>query len=365
MHKEDSSTPMEGTTSVLELENRRLLEPQKHRKRVSFKDEAWVINIPSCEESHVDLRRSVLLTRNAVANGTLTPSRRPSLETFSSRASLHANNDQRSPQAHSGRIISSGHSTNRGPYKSILKTSTPSHQKKDQLHRSQISARHFRDVSARNSVDGYFKQGSARHLLPSKDSVNRLEKDAFTRPLPAKRSPIIPRALGSDNDFSYSKTGRFVSKEYSASGRPAAVELNYNLYHNKRDDTKNTATQLTGDNFNIVGVTYRSVSEMPYFSHITGLANRINEYSSGTKSTLNGQACLEHSSVPKPLNQFNPSKREERHFSAIPAIEAFNRRNRGARRHFSSTWTSEQVTSPKRQLPLAWQPAKQYNFSTK
>ena len=368
MHKEDSSTAMDkGTASVLELENRCLFEPQKHRKRVSFKDEAWVINIPPCEESHVDLRRSVILTRNAVANGTLTSSRRPSLETFSSRASLYANKDQTSPQAHLCRIVSSGHATHRGPYKSILKTSIPSRQKEDHLHRSQMSAGHLRDVSARNSVDSYFKQ-SPRHLLPSKDSVNRLEKDAFTRPLQAKRSPLIPRALGSENDFSYSKTGRFIGKEYSASGRPAAVELNYNQYHhNKRgDNTKNTATQPIGANFNIVGVTYRSVNEMPYFYDIRGLANRINEYPSGTKSTLNGQACLEHSSVPKPLNQFSPPKKEERHFSAIPAIEAFNRRNRGTRRHFSSAWSSEQVnTSPKRQLPIAWQPAKQYNFSTK
>ena len=247
MPKEDSRTAMEGTASVKELESRRLFEPQKLRKRVSFKDEAWVINIPPCEESHVDLRRSVILTRNAVANGTLAPSRRSSLETFSSRASL--NKDQ-SPQAHSCRIVSSGHATHCGPYKSILKTSTPNRQKEDQLHRSQMSAGHLRDVSARNSVDSYFKQGS-RHLLPYKDSVKRLEKDTFTRPLPAKRSPIIPRALGSDNDFGFNKTGRFVGKEYSASGRPAAVELNYNQYHNKRDNTKNTATQHTGANFNI------------------------------------------------------------------------------------------------------------------
>lgn len=362
MH-EDSSTAMEGSASVLELGNRRLFEPQKLRKRVSFKDEAWVINIPAGEESDVDLRRSVILTRNAVANRTLTPSRRPSLETFSSKASLYANKDQRSPQAHSGRIVSSGQATNRGPYKSILKTPTPSHQKDNHLHRSQMPARHFRDISARNSVDSYFKQGS-RHLQPSKDSVNRLENDAFARPLPARRSLTMPRALGSDKDISYNKTGRFVGKEYPASSRPA-VELNYNQYHNERDETKNTATQPGGVNFNIVGVTYRSVNEMPYFYDIRGLANRINEYSSGTKSPLNGQARLEHSSVPKPLNQFGPSKREERHFSAIPAIEAFNRRNRGARRHFSSAWASEQVTSPKRQLPRAWQPAKQYNFSTK
>ena len=354
---------MEETAAVLELENRRLFEPQKLRKRVSFKDEAWVINIPAGEESDVDLRRSVLLTRNAVVNGTLTPNRRPSLETFSSRASLHANKDHRSPQAHSSRIVSSGNVTSSAPYKSILKTSTQSHQKDDRLHRSQMPARHFRDVSARNSLDSYFKQGS-RHLLPSKDSVNSLDKDTFARPQPARRSLTIPRTLGSGNDISYNKTGRFVGKEYSATSRPA-VELNYNQYHNEREKTKNTATRPSGVNFDIVGVTYRSVNEMPYFYDIRGLANRMNEYSSGTKSALNGQPRLEHSSVPKPLNQFSPSKREERHFSAIPAIEAFNRRNRGTRRHFSSAWTSEQVTSPKRHLPIAWQPAKQYNFSTK
>ena len=366
MHQEDSST--EGTASVLGLENRRLLEPQKLRKRVSFKDEAWVIHIPACEESDVDLRRSVILTRNAVANGTVTPSKRTSLETFS-RASLHTSKHLRTPQAHTCRIVRSGHATNRGPYKSILKTSTPNHQNEDHLHRSQMPARHFRDVSvgvsARHSVDGYFKHDSS-HLLPSKDSVNRLEKQAFAQPLPARRSLTIPRALGSNDDFSYNKTARFVGKEYSTPSR-RAVELNYNQYHHERDKTNHTATpQPTAVNqFNIVGVTYRSVNEMPYFYDIRGLADRINEYSSSTKSPLNGQARLEHSSVPKPLNQFGPSKREDRQFSAIPAIEAFNSRNRRTRRHCSSAWTSEQVTSPKRPLPIAWQPAKQYNFSTK
>lgn len=362
MHEEDSTTALEGTASVLELGNRSLFEPKKLRKRVSFKDEAWVIHIPACEESDVNLRRSVILTRNAVAGGTVAPSRRTSLETFS-RASLHANKEQRTPQAQSCRIICPGHATNRGPYKSILKTSTPNHQKEDHLHRSQMPARHFRDVSARHSVDNYFKQDS-NHLLPSKDSLNRAEKAAFARSLPARRSLTIPSALGSDDDFSYNKTGRFVGKEYSASNRPSA-ELSFNQYHNERERTRNTATQPTGVNFNIAGVTYRSVNETPYFYDIRGLANRINEYSSGTKSPLNGPASLEHSSVSKPLNQFGQPKREERHLSAIPAIEAFNRRSRRTRRHFSSAWSSEQVTSPKRQLPIAWQPAKQYNFSTK
>ena len=364
MQQEDSSAAMKGTASVLELENRRLFEPQKPRKRVSFKDEAWVIQIPAaCEESDVDLPRSVILTRNAVANGTITPSKRTSLETF--RASSYTNKDQRSPQAHSCRIVSSGHATNRGPYKSILKTSTPSHQRDYHLRKSQMPTRHFRDLSTRHSVDGYLKHDSS-HLLPSKDSVNRLEKEAFARPLSTRRSLTMPRALGSNDDFSYNKTGRFVGKDYSASSRPA-VELNYNQYHHERDiKTKNTATQPVGVNFNIVGVTYRSVNEVPYFYDIRGLTDRVSEYSSGSKSPLNGQArFIEHSSVPKPLNQFGPSKREERQFSAIPAIEAFNRRNRVTRRHLSSAWTSEQVTSPKRQLPIAWQPAKQYNFSTK
>lgn len=352
---------MKGTASVLELENRR--KSQKLRKRVSFKDEAWVIQIPAaCEESDVDLRRSVILTRNAVANGKITPSKRTSLETFG--ASLYTNKDQRSPQAHSCRIVSSGHGTNRGPYKSILKTSTPSHQRDYHLHKSQMPTRHFRDLSARHSMDDYLKHDST-HLLPSKDSVNRLEKEPFPRPLPTRRSLTMPRALGSNDDFSYNKTGRFVGKDYSASSRPA-VELNYNQYHHERDKTKNTATQPAGVNFNIVGVTYRSVNEVPHFYDIRGLTDRVSEYSSSSKSPLNGQArFIEHSSVPKPLNQFGPSKREERQFSAVPAIEAFNRRNRVTRRHLSSAWTSEQVTSPRRQLPTAWQPAKQYNFSTK
>lgn len=368
MHEEYSVTAMDckGTASaVLELRNRRLFEPQKLQKRVSFKDEAWVIHIPAREESDMDLRESVILTRNAVAGRTalkkraVTPNRRTSLETLSSRTTLYANRDQRTPQTQSCRMTSSGHVASRGPYKSILKTPTPNRQKEDHLNRSQLPARSFREVSARNSVDSYFKQDLS-HLLLSKDSVNRPEKPALARSLPARRSLTISRALDSDDDLSFNKTGRFVNKEFSGSSR---TSFEHNFNHNERTKTSNAATQPK-ENFNIVGVTYRSVNEMPYFYDIRGLANRMSEYSSGAKSSLNDRVRLEHSSVSTPLNQ-SVFRREERHLSAIPAIEAFNRRNRGTRRHFSSSWTHERETSPKRQLPIAWQPAKQYNFSTK
>ena len=367
MHEEYSATSMdckETAASVLELRNRRLFEPQKLQKRVSFKDEAWVIHIPAREESDMDLRESVILTRNAVAgrsaltNRAVTPNRRTSLEMVS-RNTLHANRDQRNGQTQSFRMASSGHVASRGPYKSILKT-TPNRQKEDHLNRSQMPARYLREVSARNSVDSYFKQDSS-HLLPSKDTLNRLEKRALARTLPARRSLTISRALSSDDDLGgWNKTGRFVGREFSGSSR-TSVEHNFN--HNEHTKTVNTATRPEG-NFNIVGVTYRSVNEMPYFYDIKGLTNKMNEYSSGAKSPLNDRASLEHSSVSASLNQ-SGSRREERYLSAVPAIEAFHRRNRGARRHFSSAWTREQDTSPKRQLPIAWQPAKQYNFSTK
>lgn len=352
------------TASVLELTNRRLFEPQKLQKRVSFKDEAWVIHIPAREENDKELRESVVL-RNAVAGRSgltnravtrLTPNRRTSLETLS-RTSLYANRDQRTPQTQSYMTGSGRSVTTRGPFKSILKTPTPIRKKEDHLNRSQpMPARYFREVSEKNSVDSYLKQ-ELSHLLPSKDSVNTLEKPVLTRNLPTRRSLTISRALSSDNDLRYNKTGRFVGKEFTA---PSRTPIQHNFNHNER--TK-TATQQ-GRNFNIVGVTYRSVNETPYFYDIKGLAGRMNEYPSDAKSPLNDRARLEHSSVSTSLDQ-SGSRREERYLSAIPAIEAFNRRNRGTRRYSSSAWTHEQVASPKKQLPIAWQAAKQYNFSTK
>ena len=366
MHEEYSASTMDckQTASVLELTNRRLFEPQKLQKRVSFKDDAWVIHIPAREENDIDLRESVVL-RNAVAgrpgltNRTVTPNRRTSSETLS-RTSLYANRDQRTPQTQSY-MTGSGHSvTTRGPFKSILKTPTPIRKKEDHLHRSQQdTARCFREVSVKNSVDSCFKQDLS-HLLPSKDSVHRLEKPVLTRNLPTRRSLTISRALSSDDDLGYNKTGRFVGKEFTG---PSRTPFQHNFNNNERTKTFNIATQPERD-INIVGVTYRSVNEMPYFYDIKGLTNRMNEYPSDAKSPLNDRARLEHSSVSTSLNQ-SGSRRKERYLSAIPAIEAFNRRNRGTRRYSSSGWTHEQVTSPKRQLPIAWQPAKQYNFSTK
>ncbi|KAL9980831.1 hypothetical protein ACROYT_G009469, partial [Oculina patagonica] len=130
MQEEYSGTAMDcnkTASAVLELRNRRLFEPQKLQKRVSFKDEAWVIHIPAREESDTDLRESVLLARSAVAgrsalmNRAVTPNRRTSLETFS-RTTLYANSDQRTPQTQSYRTTRLGHAANRGPFKSILKT---------------------------------------------------------------------------------------------------------------------------------------------------------------------------------------------------------------------------------------------------
>ncbi|KAJ7373950.1 hypothetical protein OS493_009277 [Desmophyllum pertusum] len=369
MHEEDSAPAMDckETASVLD---RRLSEPQKLPKRVSFKDETWVIHIPAREESDVNFRERVILTRNAVAgqhsaltNRAVMANGRTSLAETLSRSSLYANRGQRTPQTQVSRTVSSGHATNRGPYKSILKTPTPRFQKDDHLSRSQMPARHVREVSSRHSLDNYFMPDSS-HLLPSKDPINRLQKPALTRTLPTRRTVPISHAQGSDDSFLCNKTGRFVSKEFSGSNR-TSLEHNFNQYERTRKF--NTATQPEL-NFDIVGVTYGSVSEMPYFYDIRGLVDGINatdEYSFGTKSPHNDRAGLEHSSVSTPLNQFG-SRREERYFSAIPAIEAFKRRTRGTRRpYFSSAWTHEQDTSPKRQLPIAWQPAKQYNFSTK
>ncbi|KAL9980832.1 hypothetical protein ACROYT_G009470 [Oculina patagonica] len=202
------------------------------------------------------------------------------------------------------------------------KTPTPNRQKEDHLNRSQLPARSFREMSTRNSADSYFKQDLS-HLLSSKDPVNRLEKPDLARIQPARRSLTISRALGSDDDSGYSKTGRYVGKEFSGSSR---TSFEHNFNHNERIKAINSATQPK-ENFNIVGVTYRSVNEMPYFYDIRGQANRMSDYSSGAKSPLNDRVRLGHSSVSTPLNQ-SVFRREERHFSAIPAIEAFNRRSR-------------------------------------
>lgn len=362
-----------GTTaSALALRNRRLSEPQKLPKRVSFKDETWVVHIPARDDSTMDLRESVIFTRNAVArNSSLTnrtlalkTNTRPSLETLS-RTSSYANRGQTSTQTLMTSTTNSsepGCVLNRSPYKSILKTPTPRNQQNeaDRLKTSHLPARYVGEAS-RHSLNNYFKHDSS-HLLPSQDCVNRAEKPGLTRTLSSRRTLPISRSLGSDDTLLFNKTGRFVRKEFSAGSN--RTSLDYNLNHSERTNKVNSSAQ-PGVNFDIVGVTCGSVSEMPYFYDIRGIVhNGMNEYSSETKSPLHDRTRSEHSSVSTPLRRFS-SKSEQRYLSAIPAIEAFNRRNRGTRRYSSSDWTRKQDVSPKRQLPIAWQPAKQYNFSTK
>lgn len=61
-----------------------------------------------------------------------------------------------------------------------------------------------------------------------KDLVNRLEKDVFIWFFLVKCLLLIFCVFGFDNDFSYSKIGCFIGKEYLVFGRLVVVELNYN-----------------------------------------------------------------------------------------------------------------------------------------
>lgn len=354
-----------GSAAGLELRNRGLSAKQKLPKRVSFKDETWVINIPSREESSVDLRESVVFTRNALAGNSWSnridaiTNRRLSLETFST-SSLHANGGQRSSQStQTCRVIGSGHDSNRAPYKSILKSSTSARHRESHLSRTCLPASNAREVPAKHSIDNYnyFKHDSS-HLLPTRDTINRLEKPVLARSLPERRTALYRGSVGTENNALYNKTTRFPGGDQFS---PRRTSFDHDFNRNESSRTTNAVKQPQVS-FDVVGVTYGRVDKMPYFHDISGIVNGVKENNSVTNSP-NDRPRLAHSTV-STTNQFD-SKREGRYLSAIPAIAAFNRKTRGSRKQFSSAWTHEYDSSPKRQLPIAWQPAKQYNFSTK
>lgn len=343
------------TAAVLGLTNRRLSAQQKLRKRVSFKDETWVIHIPACEENVRDWRSGVAFTRNSVAGNSWnnridTVNRRASLET-----SLYANGGQQSPQT--TQTCSSGHEASRAPYKSILKTSAPTQQRASHLNRTYLPPRNAREVSPRHSLDNYdyFKNDPNNSLFP-KDSKTRLEKPVMARSGPVRHSTIT-RGLGSEDRSLNNKTTRFLGQDSSFKRTSS-----YNdFHHSERPRVTNTAKQPQ-PSFDVVGVTYGRVDKMPYFYDISGIMTGVKEYTPVANSP-NDRARLEHSSV-STMNQLD-SRKEGRRFSAIPAIAAFNKKTRGTRKHFPSAWTNDYNSSPKRHLPIAWQPAKQYNFSTR
>jgi len=349
------------SAEVVGLSNRRLSAQRKLPKRVSFKDETWVIHIPSREESPMDWQDSVVFTRNAVArnswiNRTDIMKRRASLETFSA-TSLYTNGRQRSPQI---RVSSSGNETNRAPYKSIRKNPSSPLQMERYLNRTYLPARNGREVP-RHSIDNYnyFKQDS-NHLFPSKDTINRLDKPALVGTAPV-RNTSISRSLDIECGTLNNKTTRFLGQDISSS----RTSVGNDFHRNERTRTITSAKQPQV-NFDIVGVTYGRVDKMPYFYDISGIMNSVKESAPASYSP-NNRTRLEHSTV-STTNQLD-SRRDGRNLSAIPAIPAFSRKNRGTRQNFSSAWTRGHDSSPKSQLPaelpIAWQPAKHYNFSTK
>lgn len=357
-----------GTASVLGIRNRRLSAKQKLPKRVSFKDEIWVIQIPAREESAVNLRDSIVFTRNSIAGNSWTnnkpdiTNRQASLETVST-TSLRANEGQRSPQTtQTCRRISSGQEASRPPYKSILKTPTSIQQKKSNLNHTYLPARNTRQVSARHDFSdscNAFKHDLS-HLLPSRDTIHRFEKSAFTRSQPSRHTASLSRAVGARDGALYNKSTRFLGQDFSFNRTSSDYDF---LNQNEKARTINAAKQPQV-NFDIVGVTYGRVDKMPHFYDISGIMKGVKEYPPVSNLPNNDRSRLEHSAV----STTNPSdsKRATRHSSAIPAIAAFNRKNRDTRKHFSSTWIHEYDSSPKRrELPMAWQPAKQYNFSTR
>ena len=346
------------TAAVVGLRNRRLSAQQKLPKRVSFKDETWVIQIPACEESARDWRNGVVFTRNSVAGNSWknridTVNRRASLET-----TLYAKGGQQSPQStQTCRSSSSGHEASRAPYKSILKTSTPTQQRASHLNRTYLPARNAREVSPRHSLNNndYFKHDPNNLLFP-RDTKTRLEKPVLARSGPVRHSTIT-RGLGSEDRPLNNKTTRFLGQDYSFKRTSS-----YNdLHHSERPRVTDTAKQPQVS-FDVVGVTYGRVDKMPYFYDISGIMTGVKDYTPVVNSP-NDRARLEHSSV-STMNQFD-ARKEGRRFSAIPAIAAFNKKTRGTRKHFPSAWTNDYDSSPKRHLPIAWQPAKQYNFSTR
>ena len=360
------------TGSVLTLRNRRLSEPQKLPKRVSFKDEAWVINIPARGENTVDLREGVLFTRNVVArnsvlaNGTSLhkPNTGVNFATLPNN-SPYANSEHTDTQTWmTSRAIGSEPRTSRAPCKSILKASASRIRlNEDHLKTHNLNAACFGEAS-RHFLNNYFKHDTS-HLLPSTDVVKRVERPVITRTLSSRRSLSNTRPLGTEDASLFNKTGRSAGKEFTAGSNRTFFDHNFRPPASEGRSKAEGAPQ-PGINFGIVGVTYGGVNQTPYFYDIRGIANNgIAEYSREKRSPFHDRTRSEHSSVSTPQNHYSSPKRQERHLAAIPAIEAFNRRSRGTGRYSSRDWTHKQNASAKKQLPIAWQPSKQNNFSTK
>lgn len=352
--------------------NRRLSKPQKLPKRVSFKDETWVIHIPARDENSVSLRESALFTKNSVAEKSVTANRTSALkpstganfDTFSHKSS-HANVEQTDSQTWmTSTTTSSGPIKIGAPYKSILKASASRnhfgefHLKTHNLHTACVGE------ASRRFLSNYFKHDTS-HLLPSTNAVGRVERPVITRNLSSRRSLPNTRALGTEDASVFNKTGRSAGKEFTAGSQRILLDHTFKPAASERTSKVGAAAQ-PGLNFGIVGVTYGGMKEMPYFYDIRGIANNgIAHYSNEKTSPFYDRTRSEHSSVSKPHNRSLSPKTQERYLSTIPAIEAFNRRSRGRGRYSSNDWSCEQETSPKKQLPIAWQLSKQNNFSTK
>lgn len=356
---------MDDTAAALGLTTRRLsVEQKKLPKRVSFKDDASVINIPARVESAFDWRNSVVLTKNVVTGDSWkhradSTNKSTSLDTFPSQrsSSLHANGSQLNQQTPS----SSREDENPPPYKSILKTSAPAAQGGNNLNclnRTYMPARRTRDLSARHSLDYYnFKQGSSNSSF-TRYTKNTLEKPALARPVTGRHSLICRRLSTEDGSLCRDKNQRFLRRELS----PETTWSDNDFHRSERTGVSKSARPPQA-NFDVVGVTHGRVDKLPYFYDISGVMNSTGRYNhlANSSSTVD-RVRLAHSSV-STTNQFDSRKPEARNFSAIPAISAFSRKNR--RKHLPNNCESEYDSSPKRQLPMAWQPAKQYNFSTK
>lgn len=181
----------------------------------------------------------------------------------------------------------------------------------------------------------------------------------------SRRSLSNTRPLGTEDASLFNKTGRSAGKEFTAGSNRTFFDHNFKPPASEGRSKAEGAPQ-PGINFGIVGVTYGGVNQTPYFYDIRGIANNgIAEYSREKRSPFHDRTRSEHSSVSTQQNHYSSPKRQERHLAAIPAIEAFNRRSRGTGRYSSRDWTHKQNASAKKQLPIAWQPSKQNNFSTK
>lgn len=361
------------TGSVLTLRNRRLSEPQKLPKRVSFKDEAWVIHIPARDENTVGLRESVLFTRNGVAGNSVSANRTLALkpntganfETFSHKSSF-ASSEQADTQTWMISTTTLEPRKSVAPYKSILKASaSQNHFHEDHLKTHNLHTAYVGEAS-RHFLNNYFKHDTS-HLLPSTNVVKRVERTVITRTPSSRRSLPNNRALGTEDASLFNQTGRPAGKEFTAGSHRTLLDHTFKTTANEGTSKAGTAAQ-PGINFGVVGVTYGGVNEMPYFYGIRGIANNgIAEYSSEKRASFHDRTRSEHSSVSTPHKNSLSPKTQERYLSAIPAIETFNRRSRGTGRYSSSDWSRKQDTSPKKQLqlPIAWQLSKQNNFSTK